>query len=183
MHHEQIGCRSFGYPVRILGIDPGSRFTGFGVLETSGSKSRLLHQGRISCRPKDPLVTRLTVLARDLREVVNAWHPEVAALETPFQGVNPRSLIVLAQARGAILLALGDLEITVAEYTPAQIKMAVTGSGRAEKHQVSRMVGMLLAVDHKSLTADAADALAAALCHGAHYPLTRTKESQGHLKH
>ncbi|MBZ0111257.1 MAG: crossover junction endodeoxyribonuclease RuvC [Thermoanaerobaculia bacterium] len=169
--------------MRILGIDPGSRFTGYGVLETSGSKNRLLDQGRISCRPSDPLVTRLTVLARELRQVVEAWHPDVAVLETPFQGVNPRSLIVLAQARGAILLALGDLELAVAEYTPAQIKMAVTGSGRAEKLQVSRMVGMLLTVDPKTLTADAADALAAALCHGAHYPLTQTKASQGHTRY
>lgn len=160
--------------MKILGIDPGSRFTGFGVVETSGSKCRLLDQGRISCRPSDSLATRFTVLARELRHVVGQWSPTVAVLETPFQGVNPRSLIVLAQARGAILLTLGELQLTIAEYTPAQIKMAVTGSGRADKVQVSRMVSILLAVDPRTLTTDAADALAAALCHGAHYPLTRS---------
>ncbi|MDX1632652.1 MAG: crossover junction endodeoxyribonuclease RuvC [Thermoanaerobaculia bacterium] len=153
--------------MRILGLDPGSRHTGFGCIEPQGSSCRVLTQGRISCPSGESLPERLARLAEDLDELVQRWDPAIAALEKPFHGVNPRSLIVLAQARGVLLATLAARSIPVEEYAPAEVKSAVTGNGRASKDQVSRMVRMLTGVDGDSLSEDAADALAVALCFAA----------------
>lgn len=168
---------------RILGLDPGSRFTGFGCVETHGSRCRLVDQGRISCSTQTPLPERLAQLCRELEGLLERLEPSVAVLEEPFHGVNSRSLIVLAQARGALLATLGARQVPVAEYSPAAVKKAVTGNGRADKEQVARMVGLLL-VGPKTLSTDASDALAVALCYAAHRPLGQavaeaTKGSQG----
>lgn len=159
--------------MRILGLDPGSRFTGYGVIERRGSRLRPIAQGRIAVGSADPLPQRLDRLCRELRELLRRYEPEAAVLESLFHGVNPRSLIVLAQARGALLatLAAGHLEIN--EYTPAEVKTAVTGNGRADKQQVGRMVRLILGLGDAALTPDASDALAVAICFAQRLKLDR----------
>lgn len=151
--------------MRLLGIDPGSRHCGWGVLERQGSKVTALAWGRWSPRADLPLPARLAELARGLREVVATHAPERAAVERVFHGVSARSLIVLAEARGAILSELAGAGLEVAELTPAEVKSAVAGSGRADKRQVARLVALQLPGVPADAPADATDALAVALCH------------------
>jgi len=148
----------------ILGIDPGSRHTGFGFVRRRGDALTALAFGRISCRPSQPLPERLGRLAQELAALVDRWQPTAAALETPFHGLNSRSLIVLAQARGALLATLAGRGLRIREYSPSEVKVAVSGSGRADKEQVSRMVRLILGLREEKLTSDAADALAVAIC-------------------
>ena len=148
----------------ILGLDPGSRHTGYGLVRKNGSRLFALEQGRISCPPGAALAERLAHLTRELGALVDRHRPDAAALEAPFHGKNSRSLIVLAEARGALMAALGGRGIGVREYSPAEVKTAVTGSGRADKVQVARMVRLLLAISSEPLAADATDALAVAIC-------------------
>ena len=150
--------------MRILGLDPGSRFTGYGLIERRGTRLRPLAQGRIAVGSGDPLPERLARLSRELDALLRRYEPEAAVLESLFHGVNPRSLIVLAQARGALLAALAGGGIEVHEYTPAEVKTAVTGNGRADKQQVGRMVKLILGMGEVALTPDASDALAVAIC-------------------
>jgi crossover junction endodeoxyribonuclease RuvC len=158
--------------LRVLGLDPGSRTTGWGCVAIEGSRSRLLGCGCIEPPEQQPLPQRLARLAAELDALVARWQPAVAVLEEPFHGVNSRSLIVLAQARGALLATLAARAIEIEEYSPAEVKSAVTGNGRAGKDQVARMVGMLLP-GAGLLRPDAADALAVALCFAARRPLLR----------
>ena len=151
--------------VRILGLDPGSRHTGFGLIRRHGDRLELLAQGRLSPPGGLELPARLGWLGTRLSEALAEWRPEVAVLETPFLGLNPRSLVVLAQARGALLGALATDRVEVREYSPAEIKSAVTGSGRADKTQVARMVALQLTGVPPDASADATDALAIALCY------------------
>lgn len=151
----------------ILGVDPGSRYTGYGFVEQAGDRLRVVECGRIRCRGSDPLAARLVHLTRELEQMVDRFHPELAVLETPFHGVNSRSLIVLAQARGALLATLARNDLAIAEYSPAEVKTAVTGNGRADKQQVARMVRLLLNLGRRKLSTDTTDALAMAIC-GAH---------------
>jgi len=150
---------------RILGLDPGSRHTGYGLILRRRDGLELLAQGRLS-PPRDlDLPARLGWLGVSLGESLAEWQPEVAVLETPFLGLNPRSLVVLAQARGALLGALAAGRVAVREYSPAEIKSAVTGNGRADKTQVARMVALQLSGVPAKASADATDALAIALCY------------------
>ncbi len=151
--------------MRILGLDPGSRHTGFGLIRRRGDRLELLAQGRLSPPARLDLLARLGWLGVRLGESLAEWRPEVAVLETPFLGLNPRSLVVLAQARGALLGALVAARVAVHEYSPAAIKSAVTGSGRADKGQVARMVALQLTGVPTDASADATDALAVALCY------------------
>lgn len=148
----------------ILGLDPGSLHTGFGLIEKRGSKLIALEHGRFSCPRKMPLVERLGSLSRSLRELLARTRPQMAVLESPFHGMNARTLIVLAQARGALLAALAERGIHVVEYSPAEVKSAVTGYGRADKAQVAKMVRLLLALGDARMSEDATDALATAIC-------------------
>lgn len=151
--------------MRILGLDPGSRHTGFGLIRRRRDRLELLYHGRLSPPRGLELPARLGWLAARLAESLTEWQPEVAVLETPFLGLNPRSLVVLAQARGALLGALAIAQVAVREYSPAEIKSAVTGSGRADKTQVARMVALQLPGVPPDASADATDALAIALCY------------------
>jgi crossover junction endodeoxyribonuclease RuvC len=157
-------------PLVILGVDPGSRHTGWGVIERRGSRLLTLGHGRISPPGGAQLAERLVVLSDGLAALVERHRPQVAVLEALFHGVNPRSLIVLAQARGAILTTLCRCGLELHEYSPAEIKSAVTGNGRADKEQVAKMVGLLLGLrargDGTSPSSDATDALAVAICYG-----------------
>jgi crossover junction endodeoxyribonuclease RuvC len=148
----------------ILGIDPGSRHTGFGLIESSGDRLRTIDCGRIRCQTSDPLERRLVHLTTELEGVIERFEPQLAVLETPFHGVNSRSLIVLAQARGALLATLARSGIEIVEYSPAEVKTALTGNGRADKQQVAKMVRLLLSLGSRKLSNDATDALAMAIC-------------------
>jgi crossover junction endodeoxyribonuclease RuvC len=150
--------------VLILGLDPGSLHTGYGLVERQGSALTAVEAGRFSC-PRDlALPSRLAHLAARLAEMVARRRPDLAVLETPFHGMNSRSLIVLAEARGALLAALAGHGVEIREYSPAEVKSAVTGNGRAGKDQVARMVRLLLTAEGKGWPSDATDALAVALC-------------------
>jgi crossover junction endodeoxyribonuclease RuvC len=151
--------------VLILGLDPGSHHTGFGLLEAKKDRLEALRFGRFSCPARLELAGRLGHLSKELKELVERWRPGVAVLETPFHGLNSRSLVVLAQARGALLAVLATEGIAVAEYSPAEVKSAVTGNGRADKSQVARMVALHLSLGNQKLSSDAADALAVAICY------------------
>lgn len=159
--------------MRILGLDPGSHHTGYGFLEVEAGRPRALAFGRISPSRRLPLERRLARVVAELAALLEEWAPEAAVLEAPFLGLNPRSLVVLAQARGALLALAAQRGLVVHEYSPAEIKSAVAGHGRADKQQVERMVRMQLALGPERIGADAADALAAALCYALRQRLDR----------
>ncbi len=148
----------------ILGLDPGSLHTGYGLLEKRGSALTTLDAGRFSCPRGQALPARLAHLVACLSELLARRPPDVVVLETPFHGMNVHSLVVLAQARGALLAAVAARGVEICEYSPAEVKSAVTGNGRADKEQVAKMVRLLLALPDRVLAADATDALALALC-------------------
>jgi crossover junction endodeoxyribonuclease RuvC len=149
--------------VRILGIDPGSRATGYGVVEVEGSRLARVAGGVI--RPGAPLLSeRLACIVATLEGVIQKTDPEGSALESVFTARNPRSALLLGQARGAALAACGIAGLPAAEYAPAQVKRAVVGYGAARKEQVQRMVQRLLGLASPP-PADEADALAVAICH------------------
>ena len=149
--------------VRILGIDPGSHITGYGLIEVQGSRNRCVAQGVIKLADK-PLEQRLLQLLTRLRAVIGEHAPDEVAMEQVFVRRNVASALVLGQARGAALCAVAEAGLPLHEYAPASIKQAIAGSGRAEKPQVQRMVKVLLNLA-TAPAEDAADALACALCH------------------
>ena len=149
----------------ILGLDPGSRHTGFALLEARGDQLDAVDFGRFSCPATQPVPRRLASLVEQLTDLLDRQPPQVAVLETPFHGLNSRSLVVLAESRGALLATLASRNIEITEYSPAEVKSAVAGNGRADKKQVARMVSVLLALDAGNLSSDASDALAIAICY------------------
>jgi crossover junction endodeoxyribonuclease RuvC len=152
--------------VRILGVDPGSITTGFGVIDLEKGKIFLVEQGAITTRRGADLPERLAVIHDGLCAVIARNQPYAVAVETPFAGPNVRSLIQLAHARGVILLAAQSARLEVFEYAPRSVKSAVVGYGGAEKDQVAKMVRMLVkGCDGEKMSADASDALAIAICH------------------
>jgi len=150
-------------PRRILGIDPGSRFTGVGLIEVRGDKVTALHHTVIKTAGAE-FTERLGIIFNGVRELAATLSPHVAAVETVFVSKNPSSAIKLGQARGAAVCALIDAGVTVAEYAPRAIKQAIVGRGAADKVQVQHMVKILLSL-RETPAEDAADALAVALCH------------------
>jgi crossover junction endodeoxyribonuclease RuvC len=150
--------------VLILGLDPGSLHTGYGLVEKRGTALAALDWGRISCPRRLALPRRLADLAASLEQLLDRRRPDLAVLETPFHGRSSRSLIVLAEARGALLACLARQDLEITEYTPAEVKSAVTGNGRADKEQVARMVQILLRLNGEALAEDTSDALAVAIC-------------------
>jgi crossover junction endodeoxyribonuclease RuvC len=147
----------------ILGIDPGLRTTGFGIIDKQGAKLRYIASGTIKSGEGE-LPVRLKVILRSIAEIAATYRPDCAAIEKVFVNVNPQSTLLLGQARGAAICALVDAELTVAEYTALQVKQAVTGHGKAAKEQVQHMVARLLSLPGLPGT-DAADALGVAICH------------------
>jgi crossover junction endodeoxyribonuclease RuvC len=158
-----VSARQPVVPVRILGIDPGSRMTGYGIIETTGNRSTCVAYGRIHCED-GPLPQRLLHILAELGQVIREYLPTEAGVEEVFVKMNVSSALVLGQARGAAICALAQAGLTVAEYAPARIKSAIVGHGRADKKQIQHMVRILLDLDDEP-PADAADALAVALCH------------------
>jgi crossover junction endodeoxyribonuclease RuvC len=150
--------------LRILGIDPGLGITGYGVIEKDGAAIAYVASGRIRTNEAAPLASRLATILQGLAEVVEHYRPSEAAVEHIFVNVNPRSTLLLGQARGAAICAAVTAQLPVAEYTALQVKQAVVGQGRASKEQVQEMVKRLLRLSAHPAT-DAADALACAICH------------------
>jgi crossover junction endodeoxyribonuclease RuvC len=166
--------------VLILGLDPGSLHTGYGLVEkaaTGGSSFRVVTAGRLSLPRDMPLPARLARLVAGLQGLLAQHRPDLAVLESPFHGMNARTLIVLAQARGALLATLAGHGLEIREYTPAEVKSAVTGNGRADKEQVARMVRLLVGVADRGWPSDATDALAVALCCAQRLRLDRLREA------
>jgi crossover junction endodeoxyribonuclease RuvC len=149
--------------MRILGIDPGLRITGFGILDKEGQKLHYVASGCIKT-PEGELPERLKVILAGLSEVIVQHAPQQVAVEKVFVNVNPQSTLLLGQARGAAICAAVLADLPVAEYTALQVKQAVVGKGHADKEQVQHMVQRLLSLSG-SPSPDAADALACAICH------------------
>jgi crossover junction endodeoxyribonuclease RuvC len=152
--------------MRILGIDPGLRTTGFGVIESTGAALRYVASGtiRTETEPRATLPQRLKVIFDGVREVAQRYEPTCASVEIVFVNVNPQSTLLLGQARGAALTALVFADLAVSEYTALQMKKAIVGHGQARKEQVQEMVMRLLALPGLP-GKDAADALGLAICH------------------
>ncbi len=148
---------------RILGIDPGSRFTGYGIVEHAGNKVSFLHCGTLNLGSAD-IPERLGAIYSGLQAVLSQWQPDEVSIEKVFMARNADSALKLGQARGAAIACVVQAGVPVFEYSARQIKQAVVGKGGAEKQQVAQMITYLLKLDKKP-QADAADALAIAVCH------------------
>jgi crossover junction endodeoxyribonuclease RuvC len=156
--------------MRVLGVDPGSSATGYGLIEREGGRIRHLRHGVLRPPAAAELAERLRFLHHGLVEIARAEAPEVAVVERVFLASNPRSALVLGQARGAILAGLGEAGVAVSELAARQVKKAITGSGEAQKAQIQAMVTRLLSLETVPPT-DAADALALALTYAHAGPL------------
>jgi crossover junction endodeoxyribonuclease RuvC len=151
--------------VRIFGIDPGSERTGYGCVETDGSRHSMILCGAITTVAAAPLAGKLLDIHRRLTRLLQDCRPDAVAIESLFYAVNARSALKLGHARGVAMLAAVEAGLPVFEYTPAEVKRAVVGYGRAEKPQVQQMVKLLLGLAAVPSPHDAADALAVAICH------------------
>lgn len=151
--------------MRVLGIDPGSLVTGFGVVEEEANQLRAVAWGAIRTMARQPLGERLKRIYAGLSEAVQTWQPEAVSVERVFFADNPKTALILGHARGVALLTVAHAAVPLVEYSALEIKMAVVGYGRAAKSQIQQMVQTLLRLDAPPQPADAADALAAAICH------------------
>jgi crossover junction endodeoxyribonuclease RuvC len=151
--------------MRVLGIDPGTAITGYGVVEEEAGELKAVAFGAIRTPAKQSLPTRLQTIYRGVRDLVKEWEPSSAAVEELFFSSNARTAMSVGQARGVTLLALADAGLSIAEYTPLTVKQAVTGYGSADKAQIQEMVRLLLELAEVPKPDDAADALAVAICH------------------
>lgn len=151
--------------MRIVGIDPGSERTGYGCVDTDGQRHQLVTCGAITAPVGASFPERLARIHRELSSMLASCHPDCVAIENLFHSVNVRSALKLGHARGVAMLAAVEAGCPVVEYTPAEIKRAVVGYGRAEKQQVQQMVKLLLGLEEPPTPHDVADALAVAICH------------------
>ena len=151
--------------MRVFGIDPGSERTGYGCVDTDGSRHRLVVCGAVTLPSGATFPERLRLIHEGLTALLADCRPDLVAIENLFHSVNVRSALKLGHARGVAVLAAVQAGVQVVEYTPAEIKRAVVGYGRAEKKQVQDMVRLLLSLDTAPTPHDAADALAVAICH------------------
>lgn len=163
--------------MRILGLDPGLRITGWGIIEVEGNRMSHVADGAVKSDAKRDLAERLVQLYEGLEMVIRRYGPLEAAVEETFVNKNPTSTLKLGQARGVVMLTPAQAGLSVFEYTPNQVKKTVVGSGHAQKEQVQMMVKTLLP-QAKIELADAADALAVAICHAQH---RNTSDKWGHL--
>jgi len=150
--------------MRVIGIDPGTAVTGYGVVESEGNRLRAVAYGVIRTRSSLPVANRLEKIYDGLREAMVEHKPQVASVEKLFVSKNPATALAVGQARGASLLAAANMGLEVAEFTPLEVKQAVVGYGKADKRQVQQMVKVLLGLREVPRPDDAADALAVAIC-------------------
>ncbi|MFN7902700.1 MAG: crossover junction endodeoxyribonuclease RuvC [Holosporales bacterium] len=164
--------------MRLLGLDPGLHRTGWGVVDAHAGRLSGVACGVVKTNPDEGLASRLVTLHRGLMAIMEHWNPDVAAVEETYVNTNARSALILGQARGVVLLAPALAGLKVHHYPAATVKKTVTGSGRAEKDQVAALVGMLLPT-LAGARADAADALAVAICHAQHSAISHYQRSTG----
>jgi crossover junction endodeoxyribonuclease RuvC len=162
----------------VLGIDPGTADTGYGVVESAGPRLRVLAAGVIQTRPDTPLERRLADIHGAVDGLLERHQPDAVAVEELYFGVNVRTAFAVGQARGVVLLAAGQRATPTRSYTPQQVKGAVCGHGRADKEQVARMVARLLRMSAPPNSDHAADALAVAICDLNRAPLARAVADQ-----
>jgi crossover junction endodeoxyribonuclease RuvC len=165
--------------VKTFGIDPGSERTGYGCVESAGSRHRVVMCGAITTPARASFPDKLLQIHRELATLIAECRPDCVAVENLFYAVNVRSALKLGHARGVAMLAAVQAGVPVMEYTPAEIKRAVVGYGRAEKHQVQHMVKLLLGLPAPPAPHDAADALAVAICHVHSIRPARLVQDQG----
>lgn len=151
--------------VRVLGVDPGSESMGYGIVDTDGRKHRLVAVGAIKAPRQASFPTRLLNVDAQLSSIIEQYAPQVCSIEDMFYAVNVKTAIKLGHVRGVALVAAARAGLAIFEYSPASIKSALVGYGRAEKEQVGEMVRLLLNLREVPQPHDAADALAAAICH------------------
>ncbi len=151
--------------MRVLGIDPSLRSTGFGIVEEDAGRLVPVAYGVIEPTAKLPLHLKLAEIKTELEELIRTYAPAEAAIENPFYAQNMKTALLLGQVRGAVLVAVAATGCGLAEYSALEIKKAVTGYGQADKEQVLTMVRALLGLDDDRIPLDASDALAAAICH------------------
>jgi crossover junction endodeoxyribonuclease RuvC len=149
----------------ILGIDPGLASTGYGVIRCAGSRFRCIVHGTVRTSPRDEMGDRLVQIHRGIMDIISAYEPEEAGIETVYFSKNSKSAIPVAQARGVVLFTLASRGVPFAEYTPLELKQAVVGNGRAEKAQVQQVLKMIFNLKEIPKPDHASDALAAAFCH------------------
>jgi crossover junction endodeoxyribonuclease RuvC len=149
----------------ILGVDPGTNLTGFGIIRQNGSGFSLIKNGLIKLSSKNSLPDKLVIIYDELVNLIKIYKPDEFALETAFYGKNVQSAMKIGYARGAAILASAHCKIPMSEYSPREIKKSVVGKGAASKEQVSFMIKTLLCVKEKKMKYDESDALAVALCH------------------
>jgi crossover junction endodeoxyribonuclease RuvC len=152
-------------PRRVLGLDPGTATTGYGIVCVEGQSLTPVIHGTITTPAGVALPLRLQQLYGELRELISTYHPTAAAVEELYFARNARTALAVGHARGVILLALAEAGLDIHSYTPLQVKQAITGYGRADKEQVQQMVRLLLSLEAIPQPDDAADALAVAICH------------------
>ena len=151
--------------MRIFGVDPGSAHTGYGCIDTSGGRHRILACGALSPPARSAFPEKLRAIHDGLAALIAEHRPETVAIEDLFHARNARSALKLGHVRGVVMLAASEAGLPVVEYAPAEVKRAVVGYGRAEKQQVQQMVGLLLGLDPPPSRLDVTDALAVAVCH------------------
>jgi crossover junction endodeoxyribonuclease RuvC len=151
--------------VRVIGIDPGTAITGWGVVEGEGADLVAVAYGVVTTAAGTPLPQRLQAIYFQLTEVIETWQPETAAIEELFFSKNAKTALAVGHGRAAAMLALANAALPIEEYKPLEIKQALTGFGGADKQQMQQMVKLLLALDEIPRPDDAADALAVAICH------------------
>lgn len=149
----------------VLGIDPGTATTGYGLVEEDKGKSRMIDYGTITTSPSTPMPERLLVISRELENILQKYGPDAVAIEQLFFHRNVKTAVTVAQSRGVLLMTAAGAGISIAEYTPLQVKQSVVGYGNASKRQVQLMVQALLSLKTLPRPDDAADALAIAICH------------------
>ena len=154
--------------VKIIGLDPGLQRTGWGIIASVGNSLSYIDHGVIETNPKTSIADRLNTLYQGIHKVLQKFEPQEAAVEETFVNKNPTSTLKLGMARGVVLFTPASFGLQVSEYSANKVKKSVVGSGHADKHQVSQMICMLLPTMPKNVTADAADALAIAICHAHH---------------
>lgn len=159
--------------MKILGLDPGLRFTGWGLIDSVDNRLKFLGAGRIVVPEKDDLSTRLGFLHQELYKIIEQLQPDEAAVEETFSNVNAKSTLKLGMARGVVMLVPAQFNIPVSEYAANTVKKTVVGAGHASKDQIQHMVKMLMPTAQFE-NADAADAIAIAICH-AHHAQTRNR--------
>ena len=151
--------------MRIFGIDPGSKCTGYGCIDTNGSQHEVVDCGVLTAPVRATFPEKLRFIHQSIVDLLTHHQPDIVAIEDIFYAKNARSALILGHVRGVLMLAASQAGIVIAEYTPAEIKQAVVGYGRAEKVQVQQMITLLLNMDEAPSPLDISDALAAAVCH------------------